>query len=188
MKTALKMNYEFGPAHFSKWATQLIQAKHPGAYTSPVRTWPLGTQHRLDSVVRDIVDHGFVVEAAPMGGALAGMPEGHEFAVIARTYCADDMIDNPPEGLRCYRLPPETMGSDDPGTAIAVVVESVTPVALDFIGLFDNLPGYLLACALPLHLSEEFRLVLQPYDMFNSGLRVTSARVEDLQRTEDVAQ
>lgn len=176
MKTARKMRYEFGPEHFSNWATQLLRAKHPDAYISPVRTWSLGQRY---GVLAELCDHGFIAEGAPVWGHLAGIPSGHEFAVIARTYCSDAAIDNPPEGLRCYRLPKETMGSDDPGTAIAIVMESLTSAALGFIAMFDILPACLLPYVLPEELCNEGRLVLLPTNGYELHVRyITIAELD----------
>jgi hypothetical protein len=178
MKTNRKMNYEFGPAHFSQWATQLIRAKNPGALISPVRTWSLGM--RRDGALSALCDHGFIAEAAAAWGALAGIPEGHEFAVVARTYCSAEQIDNPPEGLRCHRLPPETMGSDDAGTAIAIVIEKLTPAAFEFIAMFDDLPACLLSYVLPEPICNAGCLLLLPVNGYE--LRVRFISIEALDR------
>ena len=66
-----------------------------------------------------LTDHGFVADRACLWSAEL---EGHEYAVVARTYCSAVEIDHPPLGIKCVRLPLLVMGEDEPGVPIALVV------------------------------------------------------------------
>lgn len=113
----------------------------------------------------NLLDHGFIANAACVWGDDL---EGHEFAIVSRTYCDEETIDNPPDGLKCVRIP-WAMGKDDPGTAIATVITKATPVANAVVNLCQDLPASLIPLLLSLGLTEDYAIALS-----YSNLRVTA--------------
>jgi hypothetical protein len=107
-----------------------------------------------------LVDHGFIVDQACVWSN--GDLEGSEIAIISRTYCSDDELDNPPKGLRCWRLPVELIG-DDPGTGIATVITAGSPAADAFLRMSRKLPADMMAYAIPKAMRDKgFALLLIP--------------------------
>lgn len=119
-------------------------------------------------------DHGFVANAAPVWGG----PDfdGHEIAIVSRTYCSDERIDNPPTGLKCRRLPSSVMSSKDLGTAIATVLTNRPDpeVASEFMNACSRIPAYWFAFAAP----RGHRVSLTPEGDYSNGViyRVSRAR------------
>ena len=135
--------YLFGQKHFAKWGG--------------CKTYGLGP---VQGSLSGLLDHGFIAERACVWGGF----EGHELAIVSRTYVSDDSIDNPPDGLRCVRLPAEVMGTGDMGTPIATMIISHTPVAdsLLSLGVWD-LPAHMLPYLLPLDMIYEgYTVTLTP--------------------------
>jgi hypothetical protein len=112
---------------------------------------------RADSVVGSLVDHGFIADRACLWETSL---DGHEFAVVARTYCSDQQIDHPPQGLKCIRLPKEILSPDEPGTPIAVVVTGNTPAAEALLSAFTAMPADLLAFAISQEMCHQGYAVL----------------------------
>lgn len=122
------------------------------------KTWPLSNfgydSHLGHAGTKDfptLMDHGFIADSACVWDERL---EGHEFALIARTYASDDKIDNPPPGLKIIRLDPIVKG-EDPGTAIGIVVESKTLVSECFLEAFLNLPAWYFSHAIPKSMRDE---------------------------------
>ena len=104
---------------------------------------------------RSLVDHGFIADGACVWGG--DDLEGHELVVISRTYCDDEMIDNPPAGLKCVRLPSKAMGKDEYGTAIATAIIGNTPAANEILNLgVEHLPAHMLPYLLPLEMLSSY--------------------------------
>lgn len=134
---------------FVQWASAIAgeRATYPWQKLTPA-TWELGpfSSETLEPC-RALFDHGFLATRAPVWSR--GALTGHEIAIVSRTYCRDDVIDHPPEGLRCWRLPPESgWRTGDLGTVIATVVCGVTPAASCFVQLCEEVPAYYLGCVL----------------------------------------
>ncbi len=104
-----------------------------------------------------LLDHCFIADKAPVWSQ--GVFDGNEVAIISRTYCSDHEIDNPPEGLRCWRLPSEVMGKDDIGTPIAVVITGNSPAANMFLASCTSMPADMLAFAVP----RGYKIVLEQH-------------------------
>jgi hypothetical protein len=132
----MKKILNFGPELFRKFADCKTYSLHGVLYSELSR----------------LVDHGFIADRACVWGESL---DGHELAVVARTYCSDKEIDDPPEGLRCIRLPKVVMGPDDPGTAIAVVVTGATPAAERLLTAFTSMPADMLTFAISLELQHQ---------------------------------
>ena len=100
---------------FKKWA----EAKCKGA---TVTTYPIGPVGGgiFCELFTGLLDHSFLVDCACVWGG-DDFPDS-EFAVISRTYCSDEDIDNPPDGLKIVRLPKKVRGVNDCGVAIATIV------------------------------------------------------------------
>ena len=109
-----------------------------------------------------LLDHGFVADRACVWDHRL---EGHELAVVARTYCDDNTIDNPPDGLRCIRLDASVCG-DDPGTAIAVVITGNTPASVAVLSACTSMPADMLAFMLPLNMVNDGYCVALKCDGF----------------------
>ena len=149
-------NTEFGPNLFE----ELMKC---GTYNYG---HPSGTSlHRL-------VDHGFVANRA----CIWGSPEleGYEIAVIARTYCDDKTIDNPPDGLHCMRLPKKVMGVVDCGTPIAIVVTKKTAAAEELLKGCCYMPADMIAFTLPQHMTIDGYMVALPviYGTNTPGVKI----------------
>lgn len=113
-----------------------------GANTWDVNHYP--GDHDLQS----LMDHGFIADLACVWDDRL---EGHEIAIVARTYADDALIDNPPDGLRIIRLPAKFMGPDDRpdiSQAIAIVIESKSPSAEAVLTCCTRLPADMLAYAI----------------------------------------
>ncbi|SLM31042.1 hypothetical protein MTBBW1_2620006 [Desulfamplus magnetovallimortis] len=133
-----KPEYVFGAKNFEKWGE--------------CKTYPLFMMNCPHDIA-SIVDHGFIADRACIWGG--DEFEGYEMAVVSRTYCSDDVIDNPPEGLRCIRLPKDVMGKDDMGTAIATVITSNTQAANDLLNLaLFHVPAIMMPYMLSLDMCE----------------------------------
>ena len=99
-----------------------------------------------------LLDHGFI---ADRDCCWDKQMEGHEYAIVARTYCTDEEIDNPPEGLRCHRLDRSVMGQDDLGTAIAVVIVGKSAAAESILSACCKLRCDILAHMIPLAMIQD---------------------------------
>lgn len=111
----------------------------------------VGARTKYAGLLGRLLDHGFIASAAVTWDRRL---VGHEMVIVARTYCGDDEIDNPPDGLRCIRLDASVLGADH-GTAIAVVIAGATPAAEAVLSACVQLPANLLPAMLPLHMVEE---------------------------------
>ena len=115
MGEVIKLNTEqYGEKLFKKWAKSI--SKNCGG---------IQIFTRLSYRGHPLIDHPLIVDCVPVWSK--GKLNGHEFAMICRTYATDDAIDNPPEGLKTWRLPKEVLGTS-PGTAIAVMIDDNTPM------------------------------------------------------------
>jgi hypothetical protein len=110
-----------------------------------------GMRGLFKSDLYKLLDHGFIADRACVWDKRL---KGHELAIIARTYCNDDAIDNPPDGLHCIRLDDSVLGCD-PGTAIAVVVTEKTAAAETLLTACTGMPADMLAYMLPLSMLDE---------------------------------
>lgn len=129
----------FGPQRFQKWSRSAGKAPH----YSGCRTYELGWGFR--SGLQHLLDHGFLADCASVW---CKDLKGSEIAIISRTYCENDEIDNPPAGLRCVRLPQAVMGPNDIGTPIATAIVSNTTAAEEVLQACTSLPADLFAFAL----------------------------------------
>lgn len=105
----------------------------------------------LSNPLQRLLDHGFVADRACVWDDRL---KGHELAVVARTYCDDDAINNPPPGLRCVRLPKAVMGADDLGTAIAVAIVGKTDASEEVLSACTNMPADMLAYMISLDMAD----------------------------------
>lgn len=119
----MKKEYLFGRDHFQKWS------KCERTYRLTVFPKPL----------RDLLDHGFIADAA----CVWGNPEleNHELAVISRTYCSEEDVKNPPNGLMCHILPKEVMGKDDRGIPIATVIVGMSDYSNTLLNACKSIPA-----------------------------------------------
>lgn len=101
----------------------------------------------------DLVDHGFVADSACCWSEEL---DGIELVIVARTYVADDKIDNPPEGIKIVRLPDELMGPEECGTVIAIAVVGVSPEAENILTYFLKVPATMLAFAISRELADGY--------------------------------
>ncbi|MBF0234004.1 MAG: hypothetical protein HQK65_13340 [Desulfamplus sp.] len=152
-----KPEYLFGSDHFEEWAE--------------CKTYPL-FMIKCPGDIANIVDHGFIADRACIWGGAEF--HGYEMAVISRTYCSDDVIDNPPSGLKCIRLPEDVMGKDDMGTAIATVIVGNTPAANDILNLaLFHVPAIMLPYMLPVDMCESnlfgVTLTTEPFTQYVSA-------------------
>lgn len=98
-----------------------------------------------------LLDHGFIADRACVWDKRL---EGHEMAIVARTYCDDTKIDNPPDGLCCVRLDDSVLGGA-PGTAIAVVITGKTEAAEAVLSACTSMPADMLAFMIPLSMQYD---------------------------------
>lgn len=101
--------------------------------------------------LRSLLDHGFIVDRACVWDKRL---EGHEMAIVARTYCDDDAIDNPPAGLRCVRLDDSVLGGD-PGTAVAVVIVGKSAASESILTACTHIPADMFAYMIPLDMQND---------------------------------
>ncbi|MCW5597708.1 MAG: hypothetical protein KIT80_23645 [Chitinophagaceae bacterium] len=130
-----------------------------------------------------LFDHGFAADRACVWGGKE--LEGHEIAIVSRTYCSDDEIDNPPDGLRCVRLSKKYMGSTDIGTAIATVIVKPSEYAEMFLESLIDMPVYMFTCAIPkalhdLGYSISLKLGNERMDSFNDYPSVKIQKIREL--------
>lgn len=107
-----------------------------------------------------LLDHGFIADAACVWNKKL---DGHELAIVSRTYCEDETIDNPPKGLKCIRLA-NVMGEDDPGTAIATVIIGATPASVDFLNACKEVPINMFPCLLSQEMAQKYSISLSLED------------------------
>lgn len=156
------MTYKyFGISRFSEWA-QLD--KHSDIWEFV----------KVPGEFRRLFDHGFIAAKAPVwsDGAL----EGSEIAIVSRTYCSDNEIDNPPDGLRCWRLPKCVVGDNEPGIAIATVVIKQTTAANCFLTICGRLPSDMMAYAISQEMCKRGYGVLLSPDWAN-GISARIVRI-----------
>lgn len=140
-------NKYFGIRRFAEWAD----------LNEDYDIWRFGIMRMK---YRGLFDHGFIAARAPVwsDGAL----DGSEIAIISRTYCSDNEIDNPPDGLRCWRLPKVVVGENEPGTAIATVIVRPTKAANDFLTLCGRLPSDMMPYAISQKMCRQgYAIILQ---------------------------
>ena len=77
--------------------------------------------------------------------------------MISRTYASDEQIDNPPKGLKTWRLPKDVIGEKDKGTAIAVMIVDDTPEAHQVLKSFISVEASMLPHAL------SFKMIAEGY-------------------------
>ena len=106
-----------------------------------------------------LTDHGFVADRACLWSDAL---EGHEYAVIARTYCGNVEIDSPPFGIKCVRLPALVMGDDEPGVPVALVVTSKSERSQELLSGYLQLPAEVIAHAIPTEMSASGWAVCLP--------------------------
>ena len=137
--------YLFGKEHFAKWAN--------------CNTYDLSNSlNGLIGNLGQLLDHGFIADRACVWGGVE--LDGHEMAIISRTYCSDNEIDNPPDGLLCIRLPNYIMGKDDLGVAIATVITNQSEAANDYLNFCRNLPVNVFAFSIPLNLQYAYKMLI----------------------------
>ena len=117
-KEYIWVNKGYGQERFEEWFSI--------NFTQPDR-FGMQTFHIYSHELYPLLDHCFIVDSAPVWSK--GKLDGHELAIISRTYCTDEQIDNPPKGLKTWRLPKDVMGEKDKGTAIAIMIIDDTPEA-----------------------------------------------------------
>lgn len=131
-------------------------------------TWCMRSVHNK---LNRILDHGFIADRACIWDPRL---DGHEMAIVARTYADDDEIANPPLGLKCVRLDSEVMGDVTAGTPIAVVVEAPTTAAEDFLGAMTDIPADMIAYAISRHMiSNGYCVTLQA----QHGLNIPNVKI-----------
>jgi hypothetical protein len=144
----------YGPAHFVEWASACGVAPE---------TWDACLEQ--GSALARLLNHGFIADGVAQWGKPFTLPEGVEFAVVSRTYASAEEIDNPPPGVRCYRLPAALLGEGDLGTVIATVLDAdavrtgTAEVALEYLSLFGNVPARLIGYLLPQRLAWDGYLI-----------------------------
>jgi hypothetical protein len=106
-----------------------------------------------------LTDHGFVADRACLWSAEL---EGHEYAVVARTYCSAVEIDHPPLGIKCVRLPLLVMGEDEPGVPIALVVTGKSLRSQELLTGYLDLPASVIAHAIQNEMSADGWAVCLP--------------------------
>lgn len=147
---------QFGRTRFKKWANvneeMHVFNVHTNQFTS-------------------LIDHAFIADCAPVWSKEL---DGHEVAIISRTYAKDELIDNPPAGLKVIRLPKEVMGVDDLGTAIAIAITSKTKESEKVLQSFTDLPTSLLSCVISREMADDGYYV----GVFNNGLNEYSVKLK----------
>ncbi len=154
---------EFGPDYFKEIT---------GCRTYEMRSNVHGSLHRL-------LDHGFVVDSVPVweNELLTQCIYGHEFAIISRTYCSNDQIDNPPDGLRCIRLrQTKVMDVRNMGTAIATVIIKKTQASEDYLLACANIPihSFIYLLPRPMH-KDGYGILLQLAGLNQSSMKIIKA-------------
>jgi len=145
----------FGATRFK----QIFNRSHCSTYGA-LQPWPVG-----DRAIDGLIDHGFIADRACVWDKRLN---DHEIAIVARTYCSDAKIDNPPEGLRCVRLHRSVLGCDQ-GTAIAVVITSQTEASEALLSSCVHMPSDMLAYVIPLFMTREgYCIALQTGKRVNS--------------------
>ncbi|MBP7983236.1 MAG: hypothetical protein KAY97_00120 [Chromatiaceae bacterium] len=126
-----------------------------------------------------LLDHGFIADRACCWDQRL---EGHEYAIVARTYCSDEEIDHPPEGLRCIRLKPAVLGKEDLGTAIAVVIVGKSAAAEAILTACSQLPVEVLAHMIPLAMIQDgYAMLLEAFaDYDEPGVRLVKTDLAGL--------
>jgi len=140
----MKEQFLFGREHFEK--------------TFNCGTYPLSIFRGAPDIYK-LVDHGFIADSACVWGR--DDFENHELVIISRTYCEDEIIDNPPAGLKCVRLPDILMGEEDHGTAIAIAIIENTPAANELLSMgVGYLPAHMLPYLLPIEMLSSYCISL----------------------------
>lgn len=135
-------NKEFTKERFVEWA-----GCNPSIWEVPL----------IHGELSRLLDHPFIADKAPVWSK--GVLEGHEIAIISRTYCSRDEIDNPPNGLWCWRLPLEIIGANDIGTPIATVITGNSPAANMLLASYTLMPVDMFAFTVP----RGYRIVLKQH-------------------------
>jgi len=154
---------------FKKWA----EAKCKGA---TVTTYPIGGGLSVDNgLFTGLLDHSFLADCACVWGG-DDFPDS-EFAVISRTYCSDEDIDNPPDGLKIVRLPKKVRGINNCGTAIATVIIGKSKTAsLIATSCAQVLP----ACLLPYVMSSDMNEKGSYIHLHANGTIYTKAEIVEV--------
>ena len=120
----------FGPERFKK-------------FHNSVTTYEFSPRGGLASNLDRLLDHAFIADRACVWDPRL---EGHELAVIARTYCSDEEIDNAIyPGLHRIRLDKKFLGPGEPGTTIAVLIDGETRMAEAVLSGATGIPADMLA-------------------------------------------
>ena len=154
--------YLFSKEHFTKWANCTAYDLSDG----------------YNNNLRRLLDHGFIADRACVWGGIE--LDGHETAIISRTYCSENEIDNPPDGLLCIRLPNYIMGKDDLGIAIATVIVHQSKAANDYLNTCRNLPLDMLAFAIPRYLTWTHKLLVNISDYADyAEIKLVKTEIDD---------
>ena len=160
----MSKKYLFGQEHFKKWAIKQYKNSKKEAHD-----WKGPQTYDCFSIAQPFderFDHGFFVNAVCVWGRDLGFgDDGHEFALIARTYASKEEILNPPRGIKTYILPQDTMGPDDLGTPIATVITGVSEISNKVLNMAQYLPVSELACVLSNDLIMSGYGVMSKFDL-----------------------
>ena len=167
MGEVIKLNTEqYGEKLFKKWAKSI--SKNCGG---------IQIFTHLSYSGHPLIDHPLIVDCVPVWSK--GKLNGHEFAMICRTYATDDAIDNPPEGLKTWRLPKEVLGTS-PGTAIAVMIDDNTPESNQLLQSYLGLPTRYLPQALSIKMLDNgyyIRVSAEKYTQYSTKLQIMRRKI-----------
>jgi len=137
---------------FTKWAGE-------DTFTCGLNSYGMDAESLKQAVhLERLFDHGFVADRAPVWSK--GVLNGNEIAIISRTYLSEEEIDNPGDGLKCWKLPKEAMGKNINGIWIATVITKATAAADAFVCACSGLSVYLLTYVISKEMAEEGKGVL----------------------------
>lgn len=159
--------FKFGIDTFQDW----YNWKHP--QKPGVISWG-PTPIELSKGGMGIYDHGFLTDCMPVFTGL----DGNEMCIISRTYATDEVIDNPPEGVKHLRFP-ELMGEGDCGQAIITYITGKGPGAIEFLSHCGNVRAKELPLCLPLSMTEQgYQVIMTPtYGQFGWGSEAIVAQM-----------
>lgn len=106
-----------------------------------------------------VIDHAFLVNQACLWHKDL---EGVEFVIIARIY-NDEIVKNPPDGLKIIELPKSKImwSNDDTGTPIAITINKINDYAILFMNICTTLPAMLFPAVLPSEFNDRYNVTLE---------------------------
>lgn len=121
-------------------------------------TWALtGVDRLIDSPdLKLLLSFGFAVDKAVSWDLRLA---GYEVVVAAKTFASDELIDNPPPGILCLRLPSFVMGGAINGTPIVLAITEATTESEKLLSCLVNLSAERLALTIPENLSKQGYMV-----------------------------